>query len=239
MQDETRNLILTIVLCSAVIFAYQYFVDRPQEAAKQAQQAAQQQSQQQGQTQKPSRRNGPCAGARRRPRRADLDGGHICGEAARRGHCRIAPHQIRHDRASGARSRSTGGLLDDVNLVKYHETVDPSSPDITLLSPPGSEQILLRRFRMGPRGRLECRRADPGYGLAKRRQHHDARQAGHAHLGQRRGADFEKTYTIDDNYMLTVTQKVTNDTGAPVSARALRPDLAARDPQDPRLCRAA
>ena len=31
-----------------------------------------------------------------------------------------------------------GGRIDDVTLADYHETVDPASPEIVLLSPPGS-----------------------------------------------------------------------------------------------------
>ena len=31
-----------------------------------------------------------------------------------------------------------GGRIDDVTLARYRETIDPNSPEIVLLSPPGS-----------------------------------------------------------------------------------------------------
>ena len=43
MQEETRNLILAIVLSGAILFGYQYFVAKPQmEAQQQAQQTNEQ-----------------------------------------------------------------------------------------------------------------------------------------------------------------------------------------------------
>src|SRR5260370_5422525 len=39
-----------------------------------------------------------------------------------------------------------GGRVDDVSLAQYHETVDPSSPAIVLLSPSGSPQPFYAEF---------------------------------------------------------------------------------------------
>ena len=57
-----------------------------------------------------------------------------------------------------------GGRIDDVSLAQYHETVDPSSPAIVLLSPSGSRirfmrssvgTLLPERPRKSP-GRIRC-----------------------------------------------------------------------------------
>ena len=78
-----------------------------------------------------------------------------------------------------------GGRIDDVSLKNYRETVDPSSPIITLLSPEDGAQPLLRGTRLSDRrngkraGSADhrdavdrgCRRADDG-------------KAGDADLGQ-------------------------------------------------------
>ena len=39
-----------------------------------------------------------------------------------------------------------GGRIDDLVLARYHETVDPLSPAIVLLSPPGSPQPYYAEF---------------------------------------------------------------------------------------------
>jgi len=40
----------------------------------------------------------------------------------------------------------TGGRIDDLSLVQYHETTDPKSPAIELLSPSGSPQPFYAEF---------------------------------------------------------------------------------------------
>ncbi len=39
-----------------------------------------------------------------------------------------------------------GGRLDDLTLATYHETVDPKSPEVVLLSPPGTQDPYLAEF---------------------------------------------------------------------------------------------
>ena len=56
-----------------------------------------------------------------------------------------ADRQRRHPRSIALK----GGRIDDVTLARYRETIDPNSPEIVLLSPPGSPQPLLRRIWLG------------------------------------------------------------------------------------------
>ena len=53
-----------------------------------------------------------------------------------------------------------GGRLDDLTLRNYHETIDPSSPPIVLLSPDGTEHPYFVEYWLGRGGR--CRRQVPG-----------------------------------------------------------------------------
>src|SRR5271167_1501697 len=39
-----------------------------------------------------------------------------------------------------------GARLDDLTLADYHEAVDPKSPEVVLLSPPGTENPYLAEF---------------------------------------------------------------------------------------------
>ncbi len=105
----------------------------------------------------------------------------------------------------------TGGGIDDLSLARYHETLDPTSPEIVLLIPKGADKAYYAEFGWvagdgqpvpGPetpwranRGTLSPKNPvtltwDNGQGLK-----------------------FFRTYAVDENYMFTVSQKVVN-TGA-------------------------
>ena len=63
-----------------------------------------------------------------------------------------------------------GGRIDDLVLVKYHETVDPKSPNVVLFSPDRQPASLLRRVRLGRPRRLRPEGARPRCAVAVRRQ---------------------------------------------------------------------
>ncbi|HIN21776.1 MAG TPA: YidC/Oxa1 family membrane protein insertase, partial [Rhodospirillales bacterium] len=105
----------------------------------------------------------------------------------------------------------TGGGIDDLSLVRYRETLDPTSPEIVLLIPKDAEKAYYAEFGWvasdgqpvpGPetpwrasRGTLSLENPvtltwDNGQGLK-----------------------FSRTYAVDENFMFTVSQKVLN-TGA-------------------------
>src|SRR5205807_6059283 len=127
MTDQ-KNTILAIVLSALVFVAWQYFFGYPQ-IEKQKQIAQQQQTQQKGPA--PSNENksqpqvpGAPASTAQTLTRADA----------------LAKSQrvpIDTERLGGSIAL-TGGRIDDLSLRKYHESVDPSSPAIVLLSPSGS-----------------------------------------------------------------------------------------------------
>ena len=178
MQDETRNLLLAIILSGAILFGYQYFVAKPQMEAQKAQQTAEQQKSAtspstSAQAPKPSgQANSPTATTT------------AAGNVKPRPEVMAEAPRIKFDTPKLRGSISLqGGRFDDLHLVKYHETVNPKSPDITLLSPPGVREILLCRLRLGSGARLVRHRAGSGHALAKLRQHDGAGQAGDAELG--------------------------------------------------------
>src|SRR5260370_27799343 len=68
------------------------------------------------------------------------------GEAAR-----ALPPRVRIETPSLSGSISLkGGRIDDLSLVKYRETVDPSSPPIVLLAPSGSPHPFYAEFGWSP-----------------------------------------------------------------------------------------
>jgi YidC/Oxa1 family membrane protein insertase len=108
-----------------------------------------------------------------------------------------------------------GGRLDDLTLATYHETVDPKSPEVVLLSPLGTENPYLAEFGWvattpdvklpGPQTRWAASDApltptspvtltwDNGQGLL-----------------------FTRTVSVDQDYMFTVQDSVRNSGDAPV-----------------------
>ena len=108
----------------------------------------------------------------------------------------------------------TGARLDDLRLTKYHETPDPSSPTITLLSPQGLPDAYFSEFGwtlpQGSRaivpGPNTVWQVEQGNQLSP-----DAPVTLKWDNGQ--GLVFRITYAIDKNYMFTITQSVAN-TGA-------------------------
>jgi YidC/Oxa1 family membrane protein insertase len=109
-----------------------------------------------------------------------------------------------------------GGRFDDLTLANYHETVDPKSPEVVLLSPPGTEAPYLAEFGWvagtagvkvpGPKTRWTASGGpltptspvtltwDNGAGLV-----------------------FTRTISVDKNYMFTVHDAVQNNSGAAVT----------------------
>ena len=63
-----------------------------------------------------------------------------------------------------------GGRIDDVTLANYRETVDPNSPEIVLLSPPGAPHPYFAEFGWvaGDAGTADARRRDALDGRGRR-----------------------------------------------------------------------
>ena len=81
-----------------------------------------------------------------------------------------------------------GGRIDDVSLVKFHETVDPKSPPIVLLSPSGSPDPFYAEFGWTGAGGTKAK--VPSADTLWKQEGSGALTVGHPvtlDLGQRRG----------------------------------------------------
>ncbi len=189
---DKKNLIITIVLSALIMVGWQYFYEMPrmkQQQAIQAQQAAQQKLEQPAAQSAPS---GATGGATTSAAPAGAGTGAVLKtrEEALAQSPRTA---IDTPRIHGSIALK-GGRLDDLVLKDYRETVDPTSPEVVLLSPsggPGAVEPVRRTggaFRRSGLHLRRCRReaAELRYGLAIRRRHAVGRSSGDAELGQRR-----------------------------------------------------
>jgi YidC/Oxa1 family membrane protein insertase len=104
----------------------------------------------------------------------------------------------------------TGARIDDLTLVKYHETPDPKSPDIDLLSPAGSPDPYYAEFGWVP---ADPAVKVPGPDSVWAPQSNAALSPNGTVVlvwDNGDGLRFVRTYGVDENYMFSVEQRVEN-----------------------------
>jgi len=107
-----------------------------------------------------------------------------------------------------------GGQLDDLVLRRYHETIDPTSPLIVLLSPRGTDEPYYAGVRWLAEGDVPVPDAETLWTAEGDKLTPTSPVTLRTTLGD---LDFEIVYAIDQDYMVTVTQRVTNRRGASVT----------------------
>jgi len=210
-MNESKNTILAIVLSGLVLLIWQYYFGLPYlEKQKQAQ--PQQQSQTVAGSPQRAQEAGSAAQLPTAPVTAapehPLSRGEALGKSRR---IEVDTPQIRGSIAL------TGGRIDDVSLKRFHETIDPNSPNIELLSPSGSPHPFYAEFGwLAPAGGAKLPGADSVW-----------RQQGSGSLGVDRpvtltwdngeGLEFRRTVSVDDKYLFSVHDEVINKGQAPVT----------------------
>ena len=159
--DQQRNLLLAVVLSMAVLLGWQFFYAGPKMQEEQARQRAQQElasSRRQARPPPSPSPAAPGAAGRAPPRR--------CRQVSREDAIKLSP-RVAIDTPSLQRlDLAAGGRFDDLVLVKYHETVDPKSPNVVLLSPSDSPHPYFAEYGWVPAERLNLEGARPRYALA-------------------------------------------------------------------------
>ncbi len=109
-----------------------------------------------------------------------------------------------------------GALIDDVTMPEYRVTVDPGSPAVTILSPPGTESAYYAEFGWAPATPdVAVPGADTVWTASGGPMAPDRPVTLSWDNGQ--GLVFERKLEIDRDYMLTITQSVRNESGAAVT----------------------
>jgi len=214
-MNDNKNTILAIVLSALVLIGWQYFFAGPQEKARQEQLQAQQQKQNVPAPGQPSQQPSP-AGTPQVPGQpsAPAHPGAVDRTAALSGSPRLPI-------ATGSLQGSIalkGGRIDDLALVKFRETVDPKSPPIVLLSPSGTADPFYAEF--GWTGAAGANVKLPNSETVWK-------HAGSGALGvgqpvtltydNGEGLEFRRTVAVDDKYLFTIKDEVTNKSSSPVS----------------------
>ena len=198
---ENKNVLIAIVLSAAIIILWTVFVQGPMMEKQQASQQAQLEAQQAQQPQQPAAQP------------TQQDGGRtvVSREEALAQSARVS---IDNPRLKGSINLK-GARLDDLVLKDYRETVEPTSPNIVLLSPretqhgyyadigwfseakdiklPDKDTVWQADNTALAPGKPATLTWDNGQGLA-----------------------FARRFEVDADYMFTVTDTVTNASGQPV-----------------------
>ncbi|HXZ68559.1 MAG TPA: membrane protein insertase YidC [Alphaproteobacteria bacterium] len=121
--------------------------------------------------------------------------------------------QIDAPRVSGS-INLTGAMLDDLDLKGYHDTIDPKSPLITLLSPRGAANAYYTEFGWtAPQGSEVALPGPTTQWTVESGSTLTATSPVTLKWDNGQGLIFHITYAIDANYMFTVTQSVDNQSG--------------------------
>src|ERR1700760_3564001 len=219
-MSDNRNTILAVILSGLVLIGWQYFYNIPQ---MEKQRVAQQAQQAQTQTTTPAQNAGnsttPQAGtpAPSANAPANVQGG-SAAPVSRETAIPSAPRvKIDSPRLTGSISLK-GARIDDLSLVQFRETVDPNSPPIVLYSPSGTDNPYYAEFGWVAASGTSVKMPDhntvwqqetpgdltPNHPVTLKYENGD-------------GLTFRRTIAVDDRYLFTIKDDVTNVGSAPRS----------------------
>ncbi|MBM3600381.1 MAG: membrane protein insertase YidC [Alphaproteobacteria bacterium] len=219
---EQRNLILAITLSIAILLGFQFLYEIPRQEQQQKVQQAQQLQQAQQAQQTPSvpstaqpgatQPGAAAPGAPGAVAPAPAAPGTLTREAALAQSPRI---KLQSPRLSGSIALQ-GARLDDVVLNDYRVTVQPGSPNILLLSPLGTAEPYFAEYGWVS---ADTGIALPGRDTLWRASRDTLTPEAPVTLAwdNGQGLRFERVLALDANFMITVTDRVINNSGRPVS----------------------
>jgi YidC/Oxa1 family membrane protein insertase len=211
-MNDQKNTILAIVLSALVLIGWQIFFGLPQiEKQKQTQQQAQERAQ------PPVSTPAPQTGAPSQP--PQTPAATAPAQTMTREQALAASARVRIDTPSVSGSIALkSGRIDDLSLIKYRETVDPSSPPIVLLSPSGSPAPFYSEFGWTTAAGTNLKL--PGPDTVWQQQGSGPLSVSHPVTlawDNGEGLEFRRTITVDDKYLFTVSDHVMNKGDSPVT----------------------
>src|SRR5215475_7205450 len=212
MNDNSRNTIIAVILSGLVLIAWQYFYNVPQMEKQRAAQQAQSELAKSAPKPTPAT---PSAPPQAEPSAPAASSPTVVG----RDTAIAAGPRIKVDtpRLIGSLSLK-GARIDDLSLVQYRETVDPQSPAIVLYSPSGTAHPYYAEFGWVGAAGSTVRLPD---------QNTIWQQESGGTLtpttpvvlkyDNGEGLTFRRTISVDDRYLFTIKDEVSNVGNAPVT----------------------
>jgi YidC/Oxa1 family membrane protein insertase len=212
-MTDNRNTILAVILSGLVLIGWQYFFNLPQMEKRRAEQAQSElvKPAPQADSATPGAAPSPNAPAAIQPASAAPV---IGRDAAIASSARI---KIDTPRVTGSIALK-GARIDDLSLVQFRETVDPNSPAIVLFSPSGTAEPYYAEFGWVGASGAAVKMPD---------ENTVWQQEGSGSLSPStpvklkydngEGLTFHRTISIDDRYLFSIKDEVTNAGSAPVT----------------------
>jgi len=215
-MTDNRNTILAVILSGLVLIAWQYFYNVPQMEKQRAQTQTQAELAKPSPQATPGSSTTPQPGAT--PSTTPATSGQPPAMVSREAAIAATPRiKIDTPRLIGSISLK-GARIDDLSLVKYRETVNPESPAVVLYSPSNTASPYYAEFGWVPAAGSTARIPD---------QTTVWQQEGSGALSPTNpvilkydngdGLTFRRTIAIDDRYLFTIRDDVTNVGTAPVT----------------------
>jgi YidC/Oxa1 family membrane protein insertase len=203
-SEDSRNLILAIVLSVIVLIGWNYFYGAPQlQKDRQAQ----------------SQANSPASSAQPGAGTALPQGGAPAAALVKpRPEALAAGKRVAIDTTSlGGSIDLTGGLLDDLTLKAYRETIDPNSPNIVLFSPQGGPAPYWAETGFVGETGASAKLPDRDTVWTSDSSVLTAEKPVVLTYDDGTGLVFRRTIAVDNKYMFTVTDNVENKSAEPVT----------------------
>jgi YidC/Oxa1 family membrane protein insertase len=216
MPDQ-KNLILAIVASVAILVGFQFFFEGPRRDAELERQQLVQEQQ--------ARQQAPNAPRADVPAAETAPGAPVAAEtqaapplAANRDTVISETPRVVIDTARLRGSIAlTGGLIDDLTLVNYRETIDPASPQVVLLSPAGSANPYFAEFGWSRARDTAIKVPDQTTVWQANARTLSPDRPVTLTWNNGEGLRFEREIAIDQDFLFTVTQRVVNNSPVEVT----------------------
>ena len=197
-MNEQRNLILAVILATLIWLGFNYFYERPRQEMIRHNMELTQQTQEKSLA---PRKDAPFPSVKvTLPLREALQ---------------VSPRlSIKTDRVKGSINLK-GCRLDDLLLLNYQETIQPSSAPITLLSPEGAKGAYYADFGWrSSQADIKLPDTETVWNTSQSELSQNNPVILTWHNGD--GLEFQRTIQVDEHYMFTITDTVVNASGQPV-----------------------
>jgi YidC/Oxa1 family membrane protein insertase len=218
-MTDNRNTILAVILSGLVLIAWQYFYNMPQMEKQRAAERAQ------AELVKPAPQAGTATAPTSAPQPGTTPNAPAASQPAAatpivsRETAIAAVPRVKIDtpRVSGSIALR-GARIDDISLVQFRDTVDPLSPAIVLFSPSGTASPYYAEFLWIPASGLNAK--IPGSDTVWQQEGSNSLTPTTPVVlkyDNGEGLSFRRTISVDDRYLFTVRDDVTNVGNAPVT----------------------